>query len=107
MNELRSFKEFHIDELKDPEKAKSYIDVALEDYQDDSDTEALLLALRDVVEAQGGVGELAKKMGLNRPNIYKALSQKGNPRINTLGTILHTMGLRLSVDRIAPEIKHQ
>jgi probable addiction module antidote protein len=89
--------------LKDPEKAKTYIDVALKEYQSDSDAEALLLALRDVAEAQGGIGELAKKTGLNRPNIYKALSQKGTPRINTLGAILRSMGLRLSVDFASAE----
>ena len=106
MRKLRSFNTFHLEELKDSEKAKAYIDVALEDYQNDNDTEALLLALRDVAEAQGGLGELAKKTGLNRPNIYKALSQKGNPRINTLGTILRSMGLRLSVDFASAEAHH-
>ena len=106
MRKLRSFNTFHLEELKDSEKAKAYIDVALEDYQNDNDTEALLLALRDVAEAQGGLGELAKKTGLNRPNIYKALSQKGNPRINTLGTILRSMGLRLSVDFMSAEAHH-
>ncbi len=106
MRKLRSFNTFHLEELKDSEKAKAYIDVALEDYQNDNDTEALLLALRDVAEAQGGLGELAKKTGLNRPNIYKALSQKGNPRINTLGTILRSMGLRLSVDFVSAEAHH-
>ena len=106
MRKLRTFTAFHFEELKDPEKAKAYIDVALEDYQSDNDAEALLLALRDVAEAQGGLGELAKKTGLNRPNIYKALSQKGNPRINTLGTILRSMGLRLSVDFMSAEAHH-
>ena len=104
MRTLRSFKEFDLEELKDLKKAKAYIDVALEEYQSDNDAETLLLALRDVAEAQGGLGELAKKTGLNRPNIYKALSQKGNPRINTLGTILHSMGLRLSVDFASTEV---
>ena len=106
MRKLRSFNAFHLEELKDSEKAKAYIDVALEDYQSDNDAEALLLALRDVAEAQGGLGELAKRTGLNRPNIYKALSQKGNPRINTLGTILRSMGLRLSVDFVSAEAHH-
>ncbi len=53
MRKLAAFKEFHLQELNDPVKAKAYIDVALEEYQSDND-EALLLALRDVVEAQGG-----------------------------------------------------
>jgi probable addiction module antidote protein len=103
MRKLRSFQAFHLEELKDPEKVKAYIDVALEEYQRDNDVEAFLLALRDVAEAQGGLGELAKRTGLNRPNIYKVLSPHGNPRINTIGTILRSMGLRLSVDFAAVE----
>ena len=103
MRKLGSFKEFHFKELKDPAKAKAYIDVALEDYQSDKDEEALLLALRDVAEAQGGLGELAKKTGLNRANIYRTLSEGGNPRLHTLSAILHSMGLRLSVDFVSSE----
>ena len=103
MRKLRSFQAFHLEELKDPEKVKAYIDVALEEYQRDNDVEAFLLALRDVAEAQGGLGELAKRTGLNRPNIYKVLSPQGNPRINTIGIILHSMGLRLSVDFASAE----
>ena len=98
MRKLRAFKEFHSQELNDPVKAKAYIDVALEEYQSDNDDEALLLALRDVVEAQGGLGQLAEKTGLNQSNIYRTLSAEGNPRLHTLATILHSMGLRLSVD---------
>ena len=54
MRKLGSFREFHFQELQDPLKAKAYIDVALETYEIDNDKEALLLALQDVVEAQGG-----------------------------------------------------
>ena len=97
---MRRFRELHEDELRNPAKAKAYVDVALEEFQEDNDCEALLLALRDVAEAQGGLGVLAEKTGLNRSNIYKALSESGNPRIDTVGTILRGLGLRLSVDHI-------
>ena len=68
MRKLGAFKEFHLQELNDPVKAKAYIDMALEEYQSDNDDEALLLALRDVVEAQGELGQLAEKTGLSRSN---------------------------------------
>ncbi|MYK40715.1 MAG: hypothetical protein F4049_10905 [Gemmatimonadetes bacterium] len=61
MRKLRAFEEFHSQELNDPVKAKAYIDVALEEYQRDNDDEALLLALRDVVEAQGGWANWPRK----------------------------------------------
>lgn len=38
---------------------------------------ALLLALRHVTEAQGGIGKLAIKTQLNRESLYRTLSTKG------------------------------
>ena len=49
----RDFRDYHIEKLQDPEDARVYLDVALEEYEKDGDTEALLLALRDIAEAQG------------------------------------------------------
>jgi probable addiction module antidote protein len=77
-----------------------YLSVALEEYEKDGDTEAFLLALRDVTEAQGGIAKLAERTKLNRQNLYKALSDKGNPRLETVGAILHGLGFRLSVEPI-------
>ncbi len=82
--------------LADAEYARVFLDVALEEYEKDGDTEAFLLALRDVTEAQGGIGKLAERTNLNRQNLYKALSEKGNPRLETIGAILHGLGFRLS-----------
>ena len=103
MRKLRSFNAFHLEELKDSEKAKAYLEVALEEHQQDGDTDAFLLALRDVAEAQGGLGKLAIETGLNRSNIYKALSEKGKPHFQTVETILHGLGYRLSVESLSPE----
>ena len=52
MHNYQKFKDYHIEQLRDPEDAKIYISVALEDYEKDGDIEAFLLAVRDVVEAQ-------------------------------------------------------
>ncbi len=100
MREYRDFKDYHIEKLRDPEEARVYLDVALEEYQQDGDTEAFLLALRDVTEAQGGITKLAERTKLNRQNLYKALSSKGNPKLQTVETILHGLGFRLSVEPV-------
>ena len=52
MRNYRKFKDYHIEQLRDPDDAKIYLSVALEDYEKDGDIEAFLLAVRDVVEAQ-------------------------------------------------------
>ena len=94
---FRKFEESLQERLRDPEYVRIFLDVALEEYEKDGDREAFLLALRDVVEAQGGIGKLAKETNLNRQNLYKALSEEGNPRLETVDAILHTLGFRLSI----------
>lgn len=100
MRNYRDFKDYHIEKLRDPEEARIYLDIALEEYEEDGDTEAFLIALRDVAEAQGGITKLAEQTKLNRPNLYKILSEEGNPRLKTLGIVLHELGFRLSVEPV-------
>ena len=85
MVELINFKDTLIEDLKDPAYARTYLSVALEEYEKDQDGFAFLTALRDVAEARGGIGKLAKKTNLNRENLYKVLSSKGNPRLKVEG----------------------
>lgn len=96
-NRFRDHHEVVIDELRNPEMAKSYLEVALEEYEMDGDLSFFLEALRNVAEAQGGMTKLASKTGLNRQNLYRVLSENGNPELRTISLILHTLGYRLSV----------
>ena len=75
----------------------------MEEYATDHNTSALLLALKDIAAAQGGLGKLAQQTNLNRAHIYKALSREGNPRLDTLEKILNSLGFRLSIEPLARE----
>ncbi|MEA1962797.1 MAG: transcriptional regulator [Patescibacteria group bacterium] len=92
-----NFKKYLIESLKDPKEASAYLNVALEEFEKDGDMKTFLLMLRDVTEAQGGFSELAKKTSLNRQNLYRVLSGKGNPKISTLGNILNGLGFHFSI----------
>jgi probable addiction module antidote protein len=59
--------------------------------------EAFLLALRHVAQAQGGIGKLATKTHLNRESLYKTLSNKGNPKLQTIGILLKGLGFEFSI----------
>lgn len=83
--------------LRDHKECYAYLQVALDEYQNDNDADALLIALRNIAEARGGITKLAKKTHLNRQNLYKALSHSGNPRLDTFGMILKGLGFHLSV----------
>ena len=58
MSVYRNFRDYHIEQLRDPEAAKVYLTVALDDYEKNGEIEAFLLAVRDVAEAQGGMSWL-------------------------------------------------
>lgn len=81
------------DYLNTPEDIAAYLDAALED----GDERVLLQALRQVAGLKGGMSELAKRSQLNRESLYRALSENGNPRLDTLTAVLKSYGLRLSV----------
>jgi len=98
MDDLSSdFREYLINSLKDPQEALGYLEVALEEYEKDNNLEAFLLSIRSVAEAQGGLLKLARNTKLNRQNLYKVLSAQGNPKVDTLSTILKGIGFKLSI----------
>lgn len=79
--------------LKDPEYAAEYLAQVLAE----NDRAAFMIALKDVVEASGGMSVVSKRAGLTRPSLYKVLSRKGNPTFETLRSILEPLGLRITV----------
>jgi len=94
------FRKYHIEKLQDPEEAIVYLEIALREYEKDGDTEAFLLALRDVAESQGGMTKLSQKTNLSRTSIYKTLSSHSNPKINTICAILKGLGFRIRLEPI-------
>jgi probable addiction module antidote protein len=64
---------------------------------EDGDEQELMVALRRVAEACGGVPKLADKTKLNATTLYRTLSRKGNPELRSMTTMLRAMGLRLAV----------
>lgn len=80
--------------LSDPETAAMY----LEEILADDDIELFKQALKDVASARvGGMADLARETDLAREALYRSLSRKGNPRLDTLNKVLHAAGLRLSI----------
>jgi len=81
------------EDLGDPVEAAAYLNAAVED----GDQQVFLLALRDVAEARG-ITQTARSAGLNRENLYRMLSASGNPQLASLKSLLHSLGLRLSIE---------
>jgi probable addiction module antidote protein len=94
MAKSKSYQSNLLESLKNPIEAVEYLNAALED----GEPEVFLLALRDVVDSYGGMGKLAASTSLNRENLYRMLSTKGNPEFFSLSTVLDAIGFRLAVE---------
>ena len=88
------YQEELIRSLQDPEEAMAYLNAALMD----DDERVFLLALKNVLEAQeGDITSLARITKLNRENLYRMLSKKGNPKLTSIRSVLNALGLELAV----------
>ena len=96
MAKSRSYQKHLLSALQNPEEAVEYLNAALED----GEPEVFLLALKDVVDSHGGMSKLAVSTSLNRENLYRMLSTKGNPELKSLRTLLSAMGLQLTVRQL-------
>jgi probable addiction module antidote protein len=78
---------------RNPQFAAEYLNAVLED----GDQDELMVALRRVATAFGGVGQVAEAADLNATTLYRTLSRRGNPELKSLTAILKAMGLRIAV----------
>ena len=95
MRRYRTYKESLIDRLKDTEYASIYLKACLEESFEAKDIGIFQLAVRDVVEASGGMAKIASKMEVSRESFYRSLSQKGKARFSTLINAIKACGLEL------------
>lgn len=78
-------------QLDTPERIALYLEAAFED----GDPTLIAAAIGDAAKAYG-MTRLAKKTGLAREALYRALSDNGNPELTTVLKVLRALGLRLS-----------
>jgi probable addiction module antidote protein len=88
-----AYESWLIEQLKDPAEAAAYLEAVI----GEGDQAALMLALRQVAQAQGGIAKIARKAKLTREATYKMLSATGNPELRSLTAILAATGLRIAV----------
>ncbi|MBU0579894.1 MAG: putative addiction module antidote protein [Candidatus Margulisbacteria bacterium] len=102
MKPSKPYEESLYESLKDPKVALEYLRTAMED----PDRKVFLLALKDVARARGGLQSLAKEAHLNRENLYRTLSRRGNPRYENLTSVVEAIGFKLTLERMPKSSKH-
>ena len=88
-----SYHDSLIENLKDPCEAAAYLNAALEN----GDGKAFLLALRNVLEAQGGMTKVSRRTKINRVSLYKMLSKGGNPEFESILSLLKAAGIKFQI----------
>ncbi|MCL7941888.1 putative addiction module antidote protein [Halomonas sp. ATCH28] len=77
----------------DPEMALEYLRAAFDELDEEGGESAFLMALRHVVEAQGGMAAVAERAKVSRESLYRALSPKGNPTLRTMTAVIKATGI--------------
>lgn len=84
-----------------PEEIDDFLKESFEEYAKDGDSAALLSKLRVIARVKG-VSSIADEVGMSRQGLQKALSAKGNPRLDNINSIMVAMGYHLIPQQIAP-----
>jgi len=98
--EYRKFREYEEDYFrKNPDEIDDYLKEVFDEYAEDGNTPALLSSLR-VISRVKGISEISRETGITRNGIQKALSEEGNPRLESINAIMHAMGYRLKPEKL-------
>ena len=88
----RNYDSFLKKQLQNPDMSAEYLSAAVRE----GSLEGFLIALKSVAEAHGGIGTIAKVTNLNRQSMYRMFSERGNPTVSNLLTVLHALGIEIS-----------
>lgn len=94
IRKLINYKQDLLYELRDPQKAIAYLNACLTD----EDPRVFLVALKDVLSSiNANMSKVAKRSTISRKSLYHMLSDKGNPKLNNIISVLDALGLQLAV----------
>jgi probable addiction module antidote protein len=101
MSDYRTLNEMTVKYFTErPEEIDVFLHEIFAGYAQDGDSATLLSALRIVARVKG-ISEMAEEIGISRQGLQKALSDKGNPRLDTINAIMQAMGYQLMPQRLA------
>jgi DNA-binding phage protein len=102
----RSYREYLLSSLKDPERAAGNIEVALELEEKDPQPDVLRLTLKDVIEAREQMNNLSEEAKRSYEKLDKILLETGGGEIYGLVELLDALGFRIAIAQSSEEQKH-
>lgn len=89
---LKTFPWDPAEHIKTEQDVIAYLDAAFEDGDP-----AVVAAMLGHIARSKGMAVIAKKTGLGRESLYKALSKSGNPKLETILKVVTALGLKLKI----------
>lgn len=104
--------EFNIDKLKentipynelsekhllDLELQKEYLNLSLAEYVTDGDFNKFFKSLEKIIKSRESVSSFAKKVNIDRANLYTLFNGEKVPRLDTIAKILKELGFSIKV----------
>ena len=90
---IKDLKKFDVvNYLKTEKDIAAYLSAVLED----GDPALFVAAIGDIARAKG-MTEIAKKSGVTRESLYRALKVEARPRFETVTRVVQALGMKLSV----------
>ncbi|MDP3951935.1 addiction module antidote protein [Microbacterium sp.] len=86
------------DYLTSLEHIAAYLEAVLEEAGDDP---AFVAKALGTIARSQNFSELARKVGMSREGLYKALSEDGNPSYATIVKVAKALGLRIEFHAVA------
>ena len=86
------------DYLTGVEDVAAYLEAAIEEGGDDP---AFIAQALGTIARAGNLSELARRVGMSREGLYKALSAEGNPSFATIVKVARALGLRIHFESVA------
>ena len=100
MTDLRTLNNLEEDYFRQhSHEVDAYLFEIFDEYARDSDSASLLASLRVIAKVKG-ISALAMETGMTRQGLQKALSRKGNPRLDNINAVIHALGYRLTPVKI-------
>ena len=87
--------------INHPQEIDEFLQESFAEYAKDGDSAALLSQSRVLARVKG-ISVIADEVGITRQGLQKALSAKGNPRLDNINAIMQAMGYSLMPQKLEP-----
>ena len=88
---------FLVEQLAEEGEVSGFLAAVMEEYQIHGNLAIIQLALQYVVEAKGGISEIAEKIDVEPQVLSTVLDDTKTPNIDTLRTVLNALGCCLPI----------